>query len=36
MAILNESTKVLKVTYFEIVLCPPTSTLELKELTLKF
>jgi hypothetical protein len=30
MAISKKSTRVLKVTYFEIVFCPPTSTLKLK------
>ena len=30
MAISKKSSRVLKVTYFEIIVCPPTSTLKLK------
>ena len=30
MAISKNATRVLKVTYFEIIVCPPTSTLKLK------
>jgi hypothetical protein len=35
MAILKNASRVLKVTYFEIIVCPPTSTLKLKMLMLK-
>ena len=35
MAILKNATRVLEVTYFEIIVCPPTSTLKLKVLMLK-
>jgi|AntAceMinimDraft_5_1070358.scaffolds.fasta_scaffold84442_1 hypothetical protein len=36
MAISKKSKRVIKVTYFEIVVCPPTSTLKLKVFMLKY
>jgi hypothetical protein len=36
MTISKKSNGVLKVTYFEIIACPQTSTLKLKVLMLKF
>jgi hypothetical protein len=36
LAISKNASRVLKVTDFEIIVCPPTSTLKLKVLMLKF
>jgi len=36
MTISKNATRVLKITYFDIIVCSPTSTLKMKVLILKF